>query len=47
MIEKICFTAEWLEQKRRALKTDPGLLERALHAFALLGHLRYRSILLT
>lgn len=39
MIEKICFTAEWLDQKRRELKTDPGLLERALHAFALLGHL--------
>lgn len=39
MIEEICFTAEWLDQKRRQLKTDPGLLERALHAFALLGHL--------
>lgn len=39
MIEKICFTAEWLEEKRRELRTDPYLLERALHAFALLGHL--------
>ena len=39
MIEEICFTAEWLDQKRRQLKTDPSLLERALHAFALLGHL--------
>ena len=39
MISKNCFTADWLEQKRRQLKTDPYLLERALHAFALLGHL--------
>ncbi len=39
MISKNCFTDHWLEQKRRQLKTDPYLLERALHAFALLGHL--------
>ncbi len=39
MIDKICFTADWLDQKRRHLKTDPYLLERALHAFVLLGHL--------
>ena len=40
MIAEICFTADWLEKKRKALKgVDPGLLERALHAFALLGHL--------
>ena len=40
MIAEICFTADWLEKKRKELKgVDPGLLERALHAFALLGHL--------
>ena len=40
MISKICFTADWLERKRKELKgVDPGLLEKALHAFALLGHL--------
>ncbi len=39
MINKICFAAPWLEQKRRQLKPDPYLLERALHAFALLGQL--------
>lgn len=40
MIEEICFTADWLERKRKELNgVDPGLLERALHAFALLGHL--------
>lgn len=39
MIDKICFTADWLDQKRREFKTDPYMLERALHAFALLGHL--------
>lgn len=40
MIAEICFTAGWLERKRRELRgVDPALLERALHAFALLGHL--------
>jgi hypothetical protein len=40
MIAEICFTADWLENKRRELRgVDPSLLERALHAFALLGHL--------
>ena len=40
MIHDICFTAEWLEKKRKELKgVDPSLLERAVHAFALLGHL--------
>lgn len=40
MIAEICFTADWLNKKRKELKgVDPSLLERALHAFALLGHL--------
>jgi predicted nucleotidyltransferase component of viral defense system len=40
MIAEICFTVAWLENKRRELRgVDPSLLERALHAFALLGHL--------
>ena len=40
MIAEICFTADWLEKKRKELKgIAPSLLERALHAFALLGHL--------
>lgn len=40
MIAEICFTNDWLERKRKELKgIDPSLLERALHAFALLGHL--------
>ena len=40
MIAEICFTADWLDKKRKELKgVDPALLERALHAFALLGHL--------
>lgn len=40
MIHDICFTTAWLEQKKKELKgVDPGLLEKALHAFALLGHL--------
>jgi hypothetical protein len=40
MIAEICFTADWLGKKRKELRgVDPGLLERALHAFALLGHL--------
>lgn len=40
MIAEICFTADWLDRKRGELRgVDPALLERALHAFALLGHL--------
>lgn len=40
MIHDICFTADWLDQKKKELNgVDPGLLEKALHAFALLGHL--------
>lgn len=40
MIAEICFTVDWLEGKRKELRgVDPALLERALHAFALLGHL--------
>jgi predicted nucleotidyltransferase component of viral defense system len=40
MIDEICFTADWLKKKRGVLRgVDPALLERALHAFALLGHL--------
>jgi Nucleotidyl transferase AbiEii toxin, Type IV TA system len=40
MIYDICFTADWLDRKKKELKgVDPGLLEKALHAFALLGHL--------
>jgi len=40
MIHKKRFTAEWLQAKTREHKAgDPGLLERAVYAFALLGHL--------
>lgn len=40
MIAEICFTADWLDKKRKKLRgVDPSLLEKALHAFALLGHL--------
>jgi hypothetical protein len=45
MISPICFTTEWLHAKRKELKgVDPSLLERALHAFALLGHLAESGI---
>lgn len=40
MISSRCYTAEWLQTKKRELRAgDPGLLERAIHALALLGHL--------
>lgn len=40
MISSQCFTAKWLQAKKRDLKAgDLGLLERAVHALALLGHL--------
>ncbi|MBW6504841.1 nucleotidyl transferase AbiEii/AbiGii toxin family protein [bacterium] len=40
MIHPDCFTIDWLQAKRREIRAgDPALLERALHALALLGHL--------
>lgn len=40
MIHPDCFTFDWLQAKRREIRAgDPALLERALHALALLGHL--------
>jgi len=40
MIAKRCFTEAGFQRKREELKNvDIGLLERAVHAFALLGHL--------
>lgn len=44
MINENCFTPEWITQKRIELHTDPYLLERAIHAFALLGHLVESSL---
>jgi len=37
MIENKCFTASWVEQKRRELgRVDPALLEKSIYAMALL-----------
>lgn len=40
MIAKNCFSDSWIRDKCRELKAgDPGLLAKAVHALALLGHL--------
>lgn len=39
MIPEKCFTSEWLQKKALVIKADPGLLGKAVHSFALLGHL--------
>ncbi len=40
MIHEQCFTKEWIDGKRKDLRvTDPGLLEKCIHALQLLGRL--------
>ncbi|MFC1584543.1 nucleotidyl transferase AbiEii/AbiGii toxin family protein [Fibrobacterota bacterium] len=40
MINPKCFTLDWIQEKRSELKAvDPGILEKSIHALALLGHL--------
>ena len=34
-----CFTADWIKAKKEELSGDPVLIEKAIHAFALLGYL--------
>ncbi|MBF0106224.1 MAG: nucleotidyl transferase AbiEii/AbiGii toxin family protein [Deltaproteobacteria bacterium] len=39
-IKEICFTKEWINEKREALQVrDPGLLEKCIYAMELLGNL--------
>ena len=37
LIKEECFNLQWLKSKSRKLSGDPVLLEKTLHAFALLG----------
>lgn len=40
MLSARCFTSEWVNQKRSELSVqDPGILEKSIHALALLSHL--------
>jgi hypothetical protein len=40
MIRRDCFSRGWLQKKREQFgKVDPGILEKCIHALALLGHL--------
>ncbi|MBS0537002.1 MAG: nucleotidyl transferase AbiEii/AbiGii toxin family protein, partial [Proteobacteria bacterium] len=39
MIKQEFFTREKLKQSSQSLRVDPGILEKAVHALALLGHL--------
>jgi len=38
-MKKYCFTADWINTKKKELSGDPVLIEKAIHAFALLGYL--------
>lgn len=40
MLSSRCFTSEWIKQKQKDLLIkSPGILEKSIHAFALLAHL--------
>jgi predicted nucleotidyltransferase component of viral defense system len=40
MLSARCYTSEWVNQKRFELSVqDPGILEKSIHALALLSHL--------
>jgi hypothetical protein len=40
MISQTCFTSEWINAKRtEMLAADPGIMEKSIHALALLSHL--------
>jgi len=40
MISSECFSADWIKKKRKELVAqDPGILEKCIHALALLSHL--------
>ena len=40
MIKKECFDKDWIDKQKQQLgRVDPGILEKAIHALALLGHL--------
>jgi len=39
LIKPICFTKNWLEAKTKELSGNPVLVEKTIHAFALLGYL--------
>lgn len=38
-MKKHCFTADWINTKKDDLSGDPILIEKTIHAFALLGYL--------
>ena len=45
MIAKKCFTKEWIQAKRQELgRVDPGLLEKTIYAFELLGQLCEKNL---
>jgi len=45
MIEQHCFQKEWVDAKRAELGGgDPVLIEKTIHAFALLAHLAHRNV---
>jgi hypothetical protein len=39
VIKKRCFSLDWIKKQKKLLSTDPVLIEKTIHAFALLGYL--------
>jgi len=38
-IKNGCFNSDWIKTKKEELAGDPVLIEKTIHAFALLGYL--------
>ncbi len=44
MIDKTSLSAEWLAEKRRQYKKDPGIIESMIHALYLLDQLKLTGL---
>lgn len=43
-VKRDCFTQDWIKTKKEELSGDPTLIEKCIHAFALLGYLAQSEI---
>jgi len=44
MIDKVSLSAEWLAEKRKQYKKDPGIMEGMIHALYLLDQLQLTGL---
>lgn len=44
MIDKVSLSAEWLAEKRKQYKKDPGIMEGMIHALYLLDQLKLTGL---